>query len=93
MSAVDIPTVHRVMGETDAEHRARLDGFEAGWRHQNFVTAYGPTPDTKVPTRFRDLDDVWHEAYQAGRDDFTSSWEEAESYGHDWRGREPVERD
>jgi hypothetical protein len=93
VSVVDVPTVYRHVDDTDHEHAARVDGFDAGWRHQNFVTAYGPTTDTTVPTRFEDVADVWRTAYEEGQDDFTSSWEEAESYGHDWRQHEPVERD
>jgi hypothetical protein len=86
-------TVYRDASHTNLEHAARADGYTAGWRHQNFVTAYGPTPDTTLPDRFRDVEAVWRDAYREGQDDFDAEWADAEAYGHDWRQHEPVERD
>lgn len=78
-------TVHRDARHTDREHVARVDGFDAGYRHRNFTTAYGPAPDTTLPEQFADVADVWRAAYAEGIDEFDADLEDAEAFGHDWR--------
>ena len=90
---MDTPTVYRYAGDTDHEHAARVDGFDAGFTHQNYVTAYGPTAESTCPTRFGDVAEHWLEAYEQGKDEYDALDADAEAYGHDWRQLEPVERD
>lgn len=78
-------TIYRDANATDREHAARVDGFHAGYAHRNFTTAYGPAPDVTLPDRFRDVADVWRDAYAEGVDAYDADWEDAEAFGHDWR--------
>jgi hypothetical protein len=88
-----VSAVYRDASRSELEHAARADGYTAGYAHQNYVTAYGPTPGTTLPDRFADVAAVWHDAYQDGRDDYDAELADAEAFGHDWRQHEPVELD
>lgn len=81
-----IPTVYRHAYHSDHEHEARENGFNAGWDHANFVDAYGQTTDTEMPDRFKDVPDVWQEAYGDGKAEFENAQNDEEMYGHDWHG-------
>jgi hypothetical protein len=79
-------TLSRYAHHDDDEHDARLNGFEAGWSHANYVEAYGWSADSQMPDRYRRVSGVWRDAYQEGKDEFEAQTENEEIYGHDWRG-------
>lgn len=78
---MSLPTIARHFSHTDHEHCARLNGFEAGYDHANYVEGCGPTPDTELPVRFADVAEVWVDSYQEGKDAFVCDVEDGEIVG------------
>jgi hypothetical protein len=69
--------IYRIHTDSDREHAARENGFNAGYAHANYADNVNPdVPDT----------DSWQSGYEEGKHDYAASEEEEEMYGHDWRG-------